>query len=64
MYNGHVIRVPLRGSTRGTTTPDYGIMSNSQANVLNNQVHTKLGDTHSDADMQTELLKEELGKQI
>lgn len=66
MYNGNVIRVPVPGNTRGTTTsPDVGIMSNSQANVLNNQVHTKLGDPHSsDGDTQMQMLKEELGNWI
>lgn len=66
MYNGNVIQVPVPGSTRQKTAPDVGIMSNSQANVLNNQVHTKLEDAHSSegGDTQMQMLKEELGKSI
>lgn len=61
--NGHVIRIPVQASARGMkNSRNYGVISPLQANILNNQVHTKLGDIHTADDLQMQSFKEELGE--
>lgn len=62
-YNDHVIRVPIQASVRGMKSrKHFGVVSPLQANILNNQVHTKLGDLRSADDFQMQSFKEEMGK--